>query len=323
MHTPFRRFILTTALCAALPLGAHAQSDAGRYKSWSSPDAPGATGATGAPAANQDGQLRDLLKDLNALISEGEKARAADRVFLRDLKDLAARYENPWSMRVLFDDFADGDYVRDPMWSVTSGEYWVERGYGLRSKVVAQAAAQAAPKKVSKEQLAISILGAVLSGAAKNNGGTVTTTQPVAKARPAAIKTRARITNAFAVTMDFSSWNAQGRFNVAVTQGTGEAGYRVAYIPGANGAKAQLELIKTTSRGQSVIDGASVAALEDKRTHTLSWTRRTDGGMDVAIDGKKALSTRDQSFRDTFDSLTLSSDGADVIVKSVGVMGAR
>ena len=314
MHTSFRHFILTTVLCTALPLSALAQSEGGRYQSWSSPD---------APSANQDGQLSDLLKDLNALIAEGEKARAADRVFLRDLKDLAARYENPWSLRVLFDDFADGDYVRDPQWSVTSGEYWVERGYGLRSKVVATAQAETAPKKVSKEQLALSILGAVLSGAAKNNGGTVTKTQPAAVARPAAIKTRVRITNAFSVSMEFSSWNTQGRFNVAVSQGSGAAGYSVAYIPGATGAKGQLELIKTTSRGQSVIDGASVAALEDKRTHTLSWTRRTDGGMDVAIDGKKALSTRDQSFRDAFDSLTLSSDGADVIVKSVGVMGAR
>jgi len=314
MHTPFRRFILTTALCAALPLGALAQSNSESYGSWSPP---------GRESSSPNNQVQGLVKDLNALIRKAEKDRAANPVFLRDLKDLAARYENPWSMRLLFDDFADGDYVRDPQWSVTSGEFWVERGYGLRSKVVVQAQAPSAPQKVSKEQLAISILGAVLQGRSKDTGTAQQPAAAAAPARPAAIKTRVTITNAFAVSLDFSSWNSQGRFNVAVSQGTGAAGYSVAYIPGANGAKGQLELIKTTSRGQSVIDGASVATLEDKRTHTLAWTRRSDGTMDVSIDGKKALSTRDQSFRDAFNALTLSSSGADVIVKSVGVMGAR
>ena len=60
------------------------------------------------------------------------------------------------------DNFSDGDFDRAPRWSVTSGEYWVEKDYGLRARVTAAAASGgSSTQKLSKEQLAISILGAV------------------------------------------------------------------------------------------------------------------------------------------------------------------
>ena len=319
MNMPFRHFVLIPSLCGALAfsVSAGAAGNESRYGSWNDPNAPSATNVS----SNQD--VKSLLKDLNKLIDEAEQARAADRMFLRDLKDLAARYENPWSVQIFSDDFMDGDYIRDPQWSVKSGRYWVEKGYGLRNETtqVSETKTQAPAKKVSKEEMIISIFGAVLN---KNKNATTTQAPPAqTAAKPASISTRTRITNAFALNTEISSWNAQGRFEIGITQGTSGAGYRLAYSPGVNGAKSLLELVKITSRGQGVIDQVSIAPLEDKRPHTLAWTRGSDGMMSVNVDGKSALNARDQSFRDAFSGLQFQSDGADVIVKSISVMGTR
>lgn len=316
MTPAFRRTALI-ATVAALPLmsvmapGALAQSNDTRYGSWAPP------GATAGATATTDAKLESLLKELKALVAEAEKARAADRLFLRDLKDLAARYENPWTQRQLFDDFSDNELMRNPTWSITSGEYWVEQGYGLRSRSTAAPAARQ-ERKVSKEEMAISILGAVLSGAAKNGGGTATTTT-TPKAQPAVIETQARISNAFAFNMQFSSWKAEGAFEAAVTQGVSGAGYRVVYTPGQS---PKLELVRVTSRGRGIVDSKTVTALEDNKIHTLGWTRGADGTMTVSVDGAAVLNARDTAFRDPFSGLAIVNAGTDIIVKSVEVLGA-
>lgn len=317
MRSARRHFVAAAwmASVAFIPLSeVQAQSSGTPYGTWSP---PGTTSGT-----QNDAQLDALLKELNAMIAKAEKARAADSVFLKDLKALAARYQEPTAQQVLFDDFADGDYQRNPAWSVTSGDYWVERGYGLRSKVVDTAAASsdtATSGKISKEQLAISVLGALLNGANKNPPAAAP--QPTATVdRASAIESRTRISNAFSVTVELSSWKADGAFEIAVTQGLDNAGYRVVYTAGKN---ARLELVKVTARGRGTVDSKSLASLEDQKIHSLSWARAADGAMTVSVDAKAVLSTRDTSFRDAFEALQLSSAGADVIVKSVQVMGAK
>lgn len=313
MH-PARHLLITVAWLASaalLPLaGAQAQSTDNRYSAWT------------PPSAVNDARLNGMLKELDALIREAEKARAADGVFLRDLKALSARYQKPTAQRLLFDDFADNDFQRNPTWSVTSGEYWVEKGYGLRSKVTDAAvpANDAADGgQISKEQLAISVLGALLQGANKNPPAAQP--QPTATVnKPSMIETRTRISNAFSATVELSSWKADGVFEIGITQGLENAGYRVVYAAGQN---ARLELVKITSRGRATVDAKTLTALEDQKVHSLVWTRASDGTMSVSVDDKAILNARDDSFRDPFEALQLSSHGADVIVKSVQLMGAK
>lgn len=315
MRVRFQSMALTAAFCGSLVFSytAFAQSDKGRYRQWNTPNPQ--------TSSSSNVELKNLLKDLKAMIKDAEQARAADRMFLQDLKALAARFENPWTVRAFFDDFKDGDYTRSPQWSVRSGEYWVEQGYGLRNKTI-QAAAPAQSKKSSREQLAFSILGAVLNG---NKPKAVSAPPPQQRrAKAASIQARARISNAFSLSTNISSWAAQGRFEIGLTQGTAGSGYRLSYGPGAtNGSKATLELLKVTMRGQSVIESTTLPSLEDKRTHTISWTRKASGNMAVSIDGNAVLQARDSSFRDAFSGLQFTSDGADVIVKSISVMGMR
>lgn len=277
MSKPFLRAALMAGTVFLLPFGSQAAET--RYGTWAP---PGSSQGTTSSASAQN-----LLNDLKALVDEAEKARAADRLFLKDLRDLMARYERPWTERILFDDFHDGEFKTNPAWSVSSGEFWVEQGYGLRSKAVAGAATSSSNDgNMSKEQLAISILGAVLQGANKN-GGTTTTTAP-AKAEPAVLRARTRISNAFAIASDFSSWKDEGSYAFAVSQGDKGAGYRVIYSPKQAARGATMELVRVTSRGQGTIDKVSLNTLEDQKPHSLDWTRAKDGSMTVSIDGKKS-----------------------------------
>ena len=304
---PLTRALLVSTLFA-LPLSAEAADN--RYGTWAPP---------GASTSQQGGNTADLLKDLKKLVDEAEQARAADRLFLRDLRDLMARYENPWTKRALFDDFMDGELAKNPSWKTVSGEFWVERGYGLRSKSVAATAGSSSGGKMSKEELAISILGAVLQG--KNKNSTTQTQTKATPAEPAVLTSRATISNAFALNAEFSSWKGEGDFAFAVTQGTSGAGYRLVYTPKQSGRSAQLDLVRKTSRGEGVINSHSIDGLEDQKTHTLAWTRDKLGNMVVSLDGKKVMSARDSGFRDPFDGAAIINAGADVIVKSVEILG--
>lgn len=313
MHTPFFRIAVISAV-AALPLIAPAQTTAqtnndNRYGTWAPP----------GDTAAESPQLKGLLQSLNKLITDAEKARAADPTFLRDLKELTARYANPWTKNIVSDNFSDGDFDRNPRWSVTSGEYWVENGYGLRARVTdAALSGGGSSQTLSKEKLALSILGAVLNGANKN---VTTKTQPSAQiSKPSAIETRARVSNSFMTELKISSWKGDGTFAVALNQGIGDAGYRVVYAAGGNPS---LSLVKVTQRGRSVIGTKNITALEDNNTHALAWTRTQSGTMTVKLDGKVILQERDTSFKDGFDTLQFSSKGSDVIVKSVALKGVR
>ncbi|MBF0250599.1 MAG: hypothetical protein HQL35_08240 [Alphaproteobacteria bacterium] len=307
-----------TLIAAATLCATAALAETGRYGTWAPP-------GSSAPPASASASTENLLTDLKSLVDAAEKAKAADRVFLQDLRDLMARYSRPWTTSILSDDFRDGDFDRNPAWTLQSGKFWVESGYGLRSRAEAgQAQTAGEPRKVSKEELAISILGAVLGAKAQNGGGQAAPAASApAQGETARLTTRAAIPNAFAMTSELSSWSDQGGFAFAVTQGDAGAGYRLNYIPKQTGRTARLELLRVTARGAAVIETAGFDGLEDQKVHTLDWTRTADGRMTVSVDGKTHVTTRDAAFRDAFTGLELSNTGADVIVKSVTVLGAR
>ncbi len=297
-----------TALFGALLMGSFltqpAVAQEGRYSSWQDPSrsAPAGKGA------------QELVDELLTMIEEAEKSRAADPRFLRDLRDLAGRFNAPWRKKLFSDDFIDGDFTAGPAWTVTAGRFWVEKGYGLRSAVTPQAPAQ--QKKVSNEDRAIALLGSLLNRAA--GGGQQPASAPD---QTAEIRLPKKITNAFSLGFELSSWQAQGRLELGVYQGRGKSGYRLAYSPGATPS---LELLRVTGRGTSVIEASRVpVALEDKKTHLIDWSRSADGTMAVTVDGKERLRARDNGFRGPFDGFLMVNRGGDFILRRVSALGVK
>ncbi len=322
---PTARFSLPALfifLALAMLLVAAPASAQQRYRQWGNPD--------GGRAA-QTGKTRELVDRLNKLIIEAEKSRAADPRFLRDLRDLARGFDRPWRRRVFSDDFLDGNFTANPVWTVTAGRYWVEKGWGLRSAIEPgqAAAARSSAKRPRGRDAAIALLGAVLGQAAGNRGGE---NAPAAPAAPAfaTIQAAAPITNAFAIEFELSSWRDKGngrdqgqgqagKFEIGPYQGSGAGGgYRLAYRPGGT-----FELLRVSPRGTSIIDAAAATALEDKKPHAIEWTRRADGVMTVTVDGKQILSATDRGVSQGFGGIQITNRGGDYIVKRIAVYGVN
>ena len=302
------RFLIGLFVFALVSAPASAEE---RYSPWS--------GAEPSASADRE-RLQGFVDRLNTLIDEGEKARAADPRFLRDLRGLARGYDRPWRKLALAEDFRDGNFTAGPAWTVTAGRYWVEGGWGLRSKVdpAATQPQQQQQEKLSERDAALAILGTILGqGAGQGKGGGSAATGVAAAA---AIHTGVRITNAFAIEIELSSWLGQGRLEFGPYQGADRgSGYRLAYTPGG-----ALELLRVSPWGSSVIERvAGPVTLEDKKAHRIEWTRRPDGAMAVALDGKALFTTVDRGVTGPFDGFLMVNRGGDYILKRLAVYGTE
>ncbi len=290
------------------------------YSTWSDPERPAA-----GRSDRQTERLQEFIDRLQALIDNAEQSRAADPLFLRDLRNLARGYDRPWRKLLLSDDFGDGDFTANPPWTVTAGRYRIEKSWGLRAILEpsgGQSSGRQERQKVSGRDAAFAILGAVLNKAVRQPESGRRTGDAGAAEEPAfnAIHTAVPISNAFAIELELSSWKDRGGFEIGPYQGAArKSGYRLAYSPGA-----RLELLRVTRRGASVIDiSAKPLQFEDQKVHRMEWTRRADGGMTVSVDDEEVFNLFDRSFKDPFDGLIMVNRGGDIILKRVAVFGVE
>ena len=313
-----------TSFCVVVMLVSPAVAET-KYSTWKNPD------DKGTPAEADNRALSKLIDELKALVDDAQRARAADPLFLRDLRDLARKYGNPWGHQVLVDDFGDGEYKSNPVWRVVSGKFLIERNWGLRSALSPQAQSTntGQPERLSGRDAAKAILEALLKKKTNDQGP-----QKMQPVEPAvfSIYSVASIANAFSLTVDVSSWHAPSRnqgdvqFDFGPYQGTRpyrgtrqSSGYRLVYTSGG-----PLRLIRTSSRGISVVEATSkTIMLEDRKVHALTWTRDVNGTMKVGLDGETLFQATDRGFRDKFDGIVFNNRGGDFIVKRVAVFDNR
>ncbi len=258
-----------------------------------------------------------LVKELDALIDEAERARAADPLFLRDLRDLALRFSWPWHKRVFFDDFSDGDLVRNPTWQVTGRAVFVDRLAGARTQVVPpyRPRQRDSNRQQNRQDLALQLFATILDQSAGNQRQEHRPRRAPYE-QPIEMKAEARLGTAFALRLTLASATPDvGRLEIGVGQGDKSLGYRVAYNAGGTPS---VEMLRVGSRGTAVIDTSrQPVALEDNALHDLLFTRTAGGDLAVSIDGKEVIRTRDRSFRDSFDGIVIINKAGDFTVKSV------
>lgn len=305
-----KRFLLIFLVSLTLPAVALAQTS--KYSTWSDPSKPSAQSPSNA-------DVTGFADKLNNLIDEAEKARAADPAFLKDLRDLANSYTAPTLRTIFSDTFEDGNYTQGPTWSVTSGAYFIESGWGLRNKILkAGQTTQKEQQVESGEDLAIALLGSILQQATGAQQQQQATSQPQNKAQENLITSSVGISNAFAMSLEVSSWIANGHFEAGVFQGSNaNAGYRILYQSGQ-----PLQLVKVGSKGRTTIaQSNTLLTLEDKKFHTIRWSREASGEMIVSVGGKEMIRATDRSFSDAFGGVRLSDQGGDFIVKRISIDG--
>lgn len=307
----FRRYPLLVGVAVAAVIAGPALAQT-KYAPWQDPNA--------AKQSVQKSQA--LIDELNKLIDDAEKSRAADPRFLSDLRDLARRHERPWRVTLVSDDFSDGNFTQNPVWKVTAGKFWIEKGYGLRGTATETQPTSDGQKKVRGEDVATQLLGSILNQAlGGRQEGQQQTAAPPASPR-AAISLPRRISNAFALRLEMNSWKEEGRLEIGPYQGAQPvAGYRLVY---RSGGTPSLQLVRVSSRGTTVLvsDPKSVK-LEDRRNHVVEWTRDRAGVMVVRIDGSERIRANDNGFRDDFSGFQLVNVGGDYTLGRITIEGTN
>ncbi len=269
------------------------------------------------------GQMRELIDELRRLTDEADRARAADPVFLRDLRALASRYDNPWRQRLVSDDFRDGEFASNPQWIVGSGEFYVSRS-GLESRAVATATTTTnqggnGGQSASTEEVVVGVIANLLSRRLGDDNGQQQQQQPAPRAAAdAQIFLPAAISNPFSLSAELYQRAPGNSLEVMVYQGADRsAGFSLLFEPGKKAL-----LIRRSSRGAAVVqESAAPVAFTANTIHVLEWTRNADGFMTVSLDGASVLETLDRGFRDPFDGFTLINRGGEYGLASIRIDG--
>lgn len=277
------------ALLPLAPGAALAQSTTTQYQPWT---------------GTQQGQAtQTMVKDLKAVIAQGEKDQAASPDFLADLKKVIATFEaatTPSQAKPFLDEFADGNYTTAPVWKVSAGSWAVDRG-GSNVGLVS---------KMRQQQGLETLLGGLL-----NPQGS---TQQQNTQQYASIYSVAKLPGAFNFTTSFTSKDRYGGLYMSIYQGaSAQNQYRVVYQPGN---QTSLVLQRVSAQGATTLGSLNGALnLENGKPHDVTLVRDAAGKMTVLIDGKVAINASDATLKGDFDGVLLTNVGGSYWVRKVSV----
>jgi hypothetical protein len=258
---------------------------------------------------------------LKELIRGAEQDRRSNPSITKQLRDLVRRYDWPWKVSLLYDDFRDGDYTYNPRWVVNHGEFWVARGAGLGSYFDPPTPRMRRTSDRRSDSPALEMLGELLLGGREREVGE---TQTSSKSE-AEIFTRVGISNAFAVKLQLnlrSYAERNSRLEFGPFQGEERSrGYRLAYESGRTPSLSLLRFGPGRSAVIEMVDQGVV--LEDGNPHTIEWRRGTDGEMVVLLDNKEVIRAVDRAYDDPFDGFGVINKGGEFELKQVSIFGAQ
>jgi hypothetical protein len=266
----------------------------------------------------ETGRTQELVDQLKEVIRGAEQDRRLSPSVTRQLKDLVRRYDWPWRVSLLYDDFRDGDYAYDPRWIVKHGDFRVVRGAGLKSYFDPAASGTYRASDRKSDSPALEILSEILIGN-RERAASETQTGPKSEAE---IFTRVGISNAFALKLQLSSRDRNGRIEFGPFQGEDRrSGYRLAY---ESGRTPSLSLLRFGPYRSAVIEMVDQGiALDDGVPHTLEWRRSNDGEMVVLLDTREVMRTVDRAYDDPFDGFAVINKGGEFDMKQVSIFGTR
>ena len=222
-------------------------------------------------------------------------------------------------MRLLFDDFRDGEFASNPAWTAVAGAWQVknESGANLLVGSVRLASANNPPSNSGTTgDIVAGVLGTLLnqqSGQGQN--------QP-AQAAPASIVAPAAISDQFFIRLELFSREKGGQFNFGPYAGKrAEDSYQVAYLSGAENG---LLLSRMSSQGSQILgESQGPIDLEDNQPHVIEWRRGPAGKMTVLLDGRLAIEATDTQIHKPFSGFSMINSGGTYAIRSVAINGVR
>ena len=267
----------------------------------------------------EDSRTLELVDQLKEIIQKAEKSRSINPAILNQLRDLVNRYDWPWRVKLLFDDFSDGDYILNPAWSVSRGDFRVVRGSGLQT-IVGPRSSLSPPESPNKgESSPIDIIGGILRGVADPKG---IMRQFRAGLPTAEISIPVVIGNAFAIRVRLVSRDRTqdgARLEFGPFRGSDRYwGYRLVYNPGQ---RPSFEILRLFPGRSTIVEKLDAAIeLEDGMVHSLEWQRDSEGLIQVFLDGREIMRTIDRG-SDFFDGFTILNGGGDYKFERIEIFG--
>jgi len=273
------------------------------------------------PVSAGEGRIQELVERLKDLIRAAEQDRRSNPAVTQQLRELVRRYDWPWKVSLLYDDFRDGDYTYNPRWDVNNGEFRVARGSGLRSYFDPPRVPARRTTGRRSDGSAIEVLGELLLGTREREAEPA---QANIKSE-AEIFTRVAVTNAFVVRAELnirSHTDRDTRIEFGPYQGDDRrSGYRLVYEAGQ---KPSLTLLRFSPGRSAVIEMADQdIALADGNSHSVEWRRTINGEMIVLIDNREIIKTIDRAYGDSFDGFAMINKGGEFEVKRVAIFGTQ
>ena len=216
----------------------------------------------------ETGTMSELLKNLRALIDNAERDKAANPLFLKDLRGLADQYGPVvgWPVKLLYDDFQDGDYTSNPPWTVVAGQWNVGK-VGSSNALFSQVCRPNAFGN-SSNNAADSLLGDLGATLNQQNDQQGNQSQQMQPSR-ATILTPVAISDQFSIKLVMISGGERiGQFNFGPYAGRrADSSYQITYEPGAARG---LVLSRLTDGGiQTLASSSGAVDLEDGKSHAF------------------------------------------------------
>ncbi len=288
----------------------------GAVVAWSAFSCPVPAGA--APAAKkQAARFERLLRDLDHLISDGERRGSARPEFLHDLKQAVARARRSKRRILLLEHFADGELSHNPPWQILQGSFHVDSSQRLYSSVAM--AADSGPESPGGDTGSANSDLRLFFDLARTLAGESRPKNDRRKklAERAIIYSRVTIPYHFDMRYTYRSDSGGGTLALGLFQGRNiDSGYRLLHHADTLREK-NLELVRLLGGGRRTL--ASAHVMTPGVGHAVRWRRTMSGWMTVLVDGREMVRFHDSKNTKPFTGLTIINEGGEHVVDDIEV----
>ena len=259
---------------------------------------------------SSDARLENMINDLDQIIEEGTRSRAAHPGFLQDINRVIDQYRSPKKLIFFADDFTDNNFSENPTWTVKKGSFSIDSYGGLYSSIaIRKPVAEKGTEPESDGDRNLRILLGVLNELAKDENELQEQVEDVET--QAMISSAAAIANSFILDFTFRSNANWGSSSIGVILGDDpQSGYHLVYQASPSENR-PMQLIKYRYGKPYIIDEVHEKSpdLDDGEDHTVRLIRSPNGDMIVLIDNSEVMRTSDFSYRDDFTGVMIINNG--------------
>ena len=251
--------------------------------------------------------LADLLNELESKVKDADKKMIAHPKFLEDLQALIEKYRGKFRKVFLRENFSDGDYTKNPKWTVVSGQFKITPLKRLRSAVFTERPVEKPPSNTREKP---DLFGSILQEVLKPSPEREEERSPAPEIKESSIRTNVKIGPVFEVDIRFVSESKWGSMEIVLLGGENRVPYyRLVYNAAPSSNRPMQIFRERYSRSYLIDEAVKYPSLDDGALHRIQWIRDPQGNMKVLVDGKNILSTVEVFYKENFSGFSIVNKG--------------